>query len=197
METPRTDEIQRRKIRHFVKFFKCKMFLEYLRNVTVSDVSVGFGCLKIFPIVMDRVMVKCYSFTFGIVTYTQIKYRVHRKSLTQRILVEGFINRQKKKQLLMNRYSLDFISHCYKISENTQAPRESIHIILVQIFRMCRKKCKKVILLSHNLQFEYADKLIQQKINQKYTKRHGIQRSAPKYVTEDPVTPCINTRVCC
>lgn len=53
---------------------------------------------------------------------------------------------------------------------------------------MWPKKCKKVILLSHNLQFEYADKLIQQKINQKYTKRHETQRSAPKYVTEDPVT---------
>lgn len=82
-----------------------------------------------------------------------------------------------------------------KFSENPQT--EEVRVILVQIFQMCPKKCKKVIPLSHNLQFEYADKLIQQKINQKYTKRHRTQRFAPKYATENPVTPSINTRACC
>lgn len=52
--------------------------------------------------------------------------------------------------------------------------------------------CKKVILLSHNLQFEYADKLIQKKITERIQSGTEQQQRAPKYAAEDTgVTPAI------
>lgn len=55
---------------------------------------------------------------------------------------------------------------------------------------------KKVVLLPHNLQFEYADKLIRQKIKQKNTKpQHANnERSVPKYATEDNITSVLRER---